>query len=292
MWGVPSDLPHRDRPAARHRHAHADGVAYPSPARRRPAAPTCSPTAASRRATAGSLAARPRRRLCDRPGAGRRAPPAWASCRRRRISTPTRRPTSVTLPAGADHAALLGATGGATDGVDARARRWCSTTAPAIYYAGHKTPGDDTWRQRSFDLSAYAGQRDCLFQRLQRRRNGRAWNYLDSVEVLACTGNDAGAHAHPIATPTATPTPVVTPTPDPRPRRLPPAAIAGQRRLRGGERLALRLDALQRRVQRGAPSTAARRPVRLGIPAAAANRRAYSTVWPARRSRRRPTRCC
>ncbi|MCB0052106.1 MAG: hypothetical protein KDE24_21470, partial [Caldilinea sp.] len=75
--------------------------------------------------------------------------------------------------------------GGATDGVDAREALLLNNSAGYLATLERaKTPGDDTWRQRSFDLSAYAGQRVIVYFNVYNDgRNGRAWNYLDGVEV-------------------------------------------------------------------------------------------------------------
>ncbi|MCO5211474.1 MAG: hypothetical protein M9936_17415 [Caldilinea sp.] len=189
----------------------------------------------------------------------------------------------VTLPAGAQITLRYWERpGGATDGVDAREALVLNNSAGYLATLERaKTPGDDTWRQRSFDLSAYAGQRVIVYFNVYNDgRNGRAWNYLDSVEVLACTGSATPAPTPtPIATPTATPTPVVTPTPDPS--ATPPAAC--RELLANGDFEAASDWRFGSTPFSGAYSAApvhgGAQAVRLGIPAAAANRRAYSTVY-------------
>ncbi len=172
--------------------------------------------------------------------------------------------------------------GGATDGVDARETLLLNNSAGFLATLERaRTPGDDTWRQRSFDLSAYAGQRVIVYFNVYNDgRNGRAWNHLDGVELLACSGS-ATPDPTPTATatPTATPSPVITPTPDPS--ATPPAAC--REVLANGDFETAsdwRFGSTPfSGAYNAAPVHGGAQAVRIGIPPAEANRRAYSTIY-------------
>jgi hypothetical protein len=95
--------------------------------------------------------------------------------------------------------------GGSADGVDYREALVLNSSYGLLRSLSRSTAsGTDVWQQRTFDLTTFRGRTVVIY--FNTYNNGSAsqmWNYLDSVQLLACS-----APAQAAAEPTVTPTPV------------------------------------------------------------------------------------
>jgi len=81
--------------------------------------------------------------------------------------------------------------GGASDGADTREVLILSPTFGLLRALERSTvSGDETWRQRRFDLSALRGQTAILYFNVYNNGgDSQMWSYYDDVELLVCSPN-------------------------------------------------------------------------------------------------------
>lgn len=123
---------------------------------------------------------------------------------------------TVSVPAGGDQLLLTWweRAGGNSDGVDYREVLILNenfTRLATLEQA--RSAGDEQWRQRSFDVSAYAGRTLVVYFNVYNNGSGsQFWNYLDEVSLLRCVGATATPSPTSTASASATPTPTEAPT--------------------------------------------------------------------------------
>ncbi len=116
---------------------------------------------------------------------------------------------TIVLPSNADELILRywEQVGGGGDGTDYRETLLLTTNygpVATLERTSQAAIGTE-WRERSFDLAAYAGRTLVLYLNVYNNGSGnQIWRYVDQVAVLACNGATA--------TPTPTPTPTLVAT--------------------------------------------------------------------------------
>lgn len=106
--------------------------------------------------------------------------------------------------------------GGNSDGADYRETLLLNTSFGAVATLERTSQAitDGTWRERTFDLTAYRGRTLVLYLNVYNNGSGnQLWRYVDQLALLACTGSTATPT--PTVTPTATVSATVEPTPTP-----------------------------------------------------------------------------
>jgi len=136
---------------------------------------------------------------------------------------------TVAVPAGGEQVLLTWweRTGGGSDGVDYREVLLLNENLSRLATIEQaRSAGDEQWRQRTFDMSAYAGRTFLVYFNVYNDGSGsQQWNHLDEVALLRCS--EATATPTPSATPTetetvtpsatSTPTETMTPSATPTP---------------------------------------------------------------------------
>lgn len=124
----------------------------------------------------------------------------------------------ITIPADAETPVLLRymeRTHGAADTADYREALLLNSSYGFVARLERSfAAGDETWRERVFDLSTYRGRTLVLYFNVYNDGSGsQMWSYLDRIELGSCV--HVGSPETPTPEPTVTPEPDETPLPSP-----------------------------------------------------------------------------